>query len=118
VIGSDSNAGAAARDRGAPAQFVGDFEGLLEFQSKMAEVMLKGFASQLKLMHSLMMGPSMAWLGAGGLHPQIQQVAAAAAVPAIEAVELVVATASNVMGPEVLPARRKARKAKAEKRAI
>jgi hypothetical protein len=117
VIGSNSNAGAASRERGASPQF-GGFESLLEFQTMMTEAMLKGFVSQLRLMHSLMTGPSMTWLGASGMQPQIQQAVAAATAPAIEAVELAVATATNVMGPEVLPARRKARKAKAEKRAI
>lgn len=117
MIGSDSNAGVATHDRGASAQFVGGFEGLLEFQTMMAEAMLSGFVSQLRLLNSIMMGPSMAWLGSGGLQPQIPQ-APAAAVPAAEPVALAVATATNVMGPEVLPARRKARKAKADKRAI
>ena len=117
MIGLDFNAGVASR--GVSAQFVGGFESLLDFQTKMTEAMLRGYVSQLRLMHSLMMGPSMAWLNAGTLRPQLPPAPppAPAAIAAPEPVAVAVATATNVMGPEVLPARRKARKAKAEKRA-
>jgi hypothetical protein len=104
VIASNSNAPVAARPTGPGGPLVvNPLDEFIGFQAGLAEAVLDGLVTQLKLISAVMMSFPLSWLIADAVPQPV-----AAAPPDFSA-------ASNVTGPEVLPARRKARKAKSEK---
>ena len=110
MIASNSNAPVAARPTGPGGPLViNPFDEFIGFQAGLAEAVLDGFIAQFKLLSTMMMTFPLSWLTADA-GPR----AAAAPLPGAPA-PLDFSATSNVTGPEVLPARRKARKAKTEK---
>jgi hypothetical protein len=110
VIGLDSDVQAAtcARGTGTPLRTSG-FDDFAVLQTLFAAAMLETFFKQLKLINTIMTTLPLAWPPADtdrGHMPDMKAVTSKP--PAID-----FTSALNVMGPEVLPARRKARQNKA-----
>lgn len=110
MIASNSNAPVPAR-RAAPdgPLAIRPFDEFIGFQASLTEAVLDGFIAQFNLLSTMMISFPLSWL-TGDARPR----EAATPQPVVPA-PTDFSAASNVTGPEVLPARRKARKAKAEK---
>lgn len=110
MIASNSNAPVAARPTGPGGPLViNPFDEFIGFQAGLAEAVLDGLVTQLKLISAVMMTFPLSWLIADAVPREAAGPQPVAPAPPD------FSAASNVTGPEVLPARRKARKAKGEK---
>ncbi len=110
MIGLDSDVHAAtcARGTGAPLITSG-FDDFAVLQTMFAAAMLETFFKQLKLINTIMTTLPLAWPPADADRRHVPNLKAVISeLPTID-----FTSASNVMGPEVLPARRKARQNKA-----
>jgi len=113
VIGSDSNARALPRSNVTAGQLANNnLEYCFGFQVGLAAAVIESFVTQLKLLSTMMMSFPFTWF-TGEMRIEHMQPAEQPAAPQPVTVDL--SSVPNVAGPEVLPARRKARKAKADK---
>jgi hypothetical protein len=110
VIGLDSNVHAATSARGTGAPLItSGFDDFAVLQATFAAAMLETFFKQLKLINTIMTTLPLAWPPADADREHVRDLKAVTfELPTID-----FTSASNVMGPEVLPARRKARQNKA-----
>ena len=110
MIGLDSDAHAAtcARGAGTPLSASG-LDGFAVLQAAFAAALFETFCNQLKLINTMMTTLPLAWSPADADPERAPDTKAGIST----ALAIDCAASSNVMGPEVLPARRKAKKNKA-----